>query len=296
MAVTPGRGTLVLGVFGRPHGVRGEIVFHAFNPGGVAWPSSRCPCRSSCSAARETAAAILLAARPFKDGALVRLEGVATREAAAALTDSSCACRAPRCRRWRTASTTPSICMGCAVFDSEGRGARARVTGILLERHPGRADRRRRGRAGAAGPGGRRVPRRGRPSAAAPGDRLHDDQHERDATSARAPALRGGHALPRAVRLVPGRQPAGQGDRDRGLVAVTRTNPRDCGLGRHRSVDDSPYGGGPGMVLRPEPLAAAIDDSRGGARTDPPGAAVAAGASVHPGRRGGAGRRDRASC
>jgi tRNA (guanine37-N1)-methyltransferase len=44
-----------------------------------------------------------------------------------------------------------------------------------------------------------------------------------------------------------------------GLVAVTRTNPREQGLGRHRSVDDSPYGGGPGMVLRPEPLAAAID-------------------------------------
>jgi tRNA (guanine37-N1)-methyltransferase len=44
-----------------------------------------------------------------------------------------------------------------------------------------------------------------------------------------------------------------------GLVAVTRTNPREHGLGRHRSVDDSPYGGGPGMVLRPEPLAAAID-------------------------------------
>jgi tRNA (guanine37-N1)-methyltransferase len=45
-----------------------------------------------------------------------------------------------------------------------------------------------------------------------------------------------------------------------GLLAVTRTNPRDAGLGRHRSVDDSPYGGGPGMVLRPEPLAATIDE------------------------------------
>jgi tRNA (guanine37-N1)-methyltransferase len=44
-----------------------------------------------------------------------------------------------------------------------------------------------------------------------------------------------------------------------GLVAVSRTNPRDHGLGRHRSVDDAPYGGGPGMVLRPEPLAATIE-------------------------------------
>jgi tRNA (guanine37-N1)-methyltransferase len=44
-----------------------------------------------------------------------------------------------------------------------------------------------------------------------------------------------------------------------GLVAVTRTNLREFGLGRHRAVDDSPYGGGPGMVLRPEPVAAAIE-------------------------------------
>ena len=38
-----------------------------------------------------------------------------------------------------------------------------------------------------------------------------------------------------------------------------RTNPRDFGLGRHRSVDDTPYGGGPGMILRVEPIAAALD-------------------------------------
>ena len=44
-----------------------------------------------------------------------------------------------------------------------------------------------------------------------------------------------------------------------GVVGVSRTNPREQGLGRHKSVDDSPYGGGPGMVLRPEPLAAAIE-------------------------------------
>lgn len=44
-----------------------------------------------------------------------------------------------------------------------------------------------------------------------------------------------------------------------GLLAVERTNPRDFGLGRHRSVDDTPYGGGPGMILRAEPMAAALD-------------------------------------
>ena len=38
-----------------------------------------------------------------------------------------------------------------------------------------------------------------------------------------------------------------------------RTNLRDFGIGRHRSVDDTPYGGGPGMILRVEPIAAALD-------------------------------------
>jgi tRNA (guanine37-N1)-methyltransferase len=45
-----------------------------------------------------------------------------------------------------------------------------------------------------------------------------------------------------------------------GLIAVERTNPRDFAPGRHRQVDDSPYGGGPGMILRPEPMSAAIED------------------------------------
>jgi tRNA (guanine37-N1)-methyltransferase len=35
---------------------------------------------------------------------------------------------------------------------------------------------------------------------------------------------------------------------------------RAWGLGRHRSVDDYPYGGGAGMVLRPEPIGAALDE------------------------------------
>jgi tRNA (guanine37-N1)-methyltransferase len=37
---------------------------------------------------------------------------------------------------------------------------------------------------------------------------------------------------------------------------------RRWGLGRHRSVDDYPYGGGAGMVLRPEPVAAALGEIR----------------------------------
>jgi tRNA (guanine37-N1)-methyltransferase len=37
---------------------------------------------------------------------------------------------------------------------------------------------------------------------------------------------------------------------------------REHGLGRHRSVDDYPYGGGAGMVMRPEPLFAALEPIR----------------------------------
>src|SRR5450755_3507037 len=45
---------------------------------------------------------------------------------------------------------------------------------------------------------------------------------------------------------------------EQGLAAVRVHDLRQWGLGRHRSVDDSPYGGGPGMIFRPEPVAAAL--------------------------------------
>ena len=50
--------------------------------------------------------------------------------------------------------------------------------------------------------------------------------------------------------------------RERGLVDIRIHDLRQWGLGRHRSVDDTPYGGGAGMVLRPEPVAAALDSLR----------------------------------
>ena len=50
--------------------------------------------------------------------------------------------------------------------------------------------------------------------------------------------------------------------RERGLVDIRVHDLRRWGLGRHRTVDDTPYGGGAGMVLRPEPIAAALDELR----------------------------------
>ncbi|TAM56081.1 MAG: tRNA (guanosine(37)-N1)-methyltransferase TrmD [Chloroflexota bacterium] len=45
---------------------------------------------------------------------------------------------------------------------------------------------------------------------------------------------------------------------ERGLAVLEAQDLRTWGLGRHRSVDDAPYGGGAGMVLRPEPVAGAL--------------------------------------
>lgn len=45
---------------------------------------------------------------------------------------------------------------------------------------------------------------------------------------------------------------------DGGWVTVDYHDVRDHGLGRHRQVDDTPYGGGAGMVMRVEPLDAAL--------------------------------------
>lgn len=49
---------------------------------------------------------------------------------------------------------------------------------------------------------------------------------------------------------------------ERGLVQVECWNPRDFTEDRHRTVDDAPYGGGPGMVLKAEPVLAAIRAAR----------------------------------
>ncbi|MDT8310076.1 MAG: tRNA (guanosine(37)-N1)-methyltransferase TrmD [Methylophaga sp.] len=47
-----------------------------------------------------------------------------------------------------------------------------------------------------------------------------------------------------------------------GLLQVTVWNPRDFTDDKHRTVDDRPYGGGPGMVMKVAPLLAAIEDAK----------------------------------
>jgi len=49
----------------------------------------------------------------------------------------------------------------------------------------------------------------------------------------------------------------------RGLISLDVENPRDHTSDVHRTVDDRPYGGGPGMVMKFAPVAAAIDAAKG---------------------------------
>jgi tRNA (guanine37-N1)-methyltransferase len=49
---------------------------------------------------------------------------------------------------------------------------------------------------------------------------------------------------------------------DRKLVSYEFLNLRDFGLGPRKQVDDTPYGGGDGMLLKPEPVVAAIEQAK----------------------------------
>jgi tRNA (guanine37-N1)-methyltransferase len=46
---------------------------------------------------------------------------------------------------------------------------------------------------------------------------------------------------------------------EKGIVSYANINIRDFAADKHRTCDDAPYGGGAGMILKPEPLAAALD-------------------------------------
>src|SRR5438876_884906 len=50
--------------------------------------------------------------------------------------------------------------------------------------------------------------------------------------------------------------------RERGLLEIVVWDLREFTTDRHRQVDDSPYGGGSGMVMKPEPFLAAVDAIR----------------------------------
>ena len=48
---------------------------------------------------------------------------------------------------------------------------------------------------------------------------------------------------------------------ERKVIQLKIVNLRDYGLGKHKQIDDTPFGGGGGMILKPEPLFNALDAS-----------------------------------
>ncbi len=55
-----------------------------------------------------------------------------------------------------------------------------------------------------------------------------------------------------------------------GLITISVINPRDYSTNKHKTVDDYPFGGGAGMVMKTEPLVAAIEASRDANGCDTP--------------------------
>lgn len=64
--------------------------------------------------------------------------------------------------------------------------------------------------------------------------------------------------FPEMIEAVAGLSILGRA-RQRGLIRVEAVNLRDFTHDRHRSTDDSPFGGGPGMVMKPEPVFDAVE-------------------------------------
>ncbi|NLN75380.1 MAG: tRNA (guanosine(37)-N1)-methyltransferase TrmD [Armatimonadetes bacterium] len=64
--------------------------------------------------------------------------------------------------------------------------------------------------------------------------------------------------FPEMIEAVAGLSILGRA-RQRGLIRVEAVNLRDFTHDRHRSTDDTPFGGGPGMVMKPEPVFDAVE-------------------------------------
>ena len=73
------------------------------------------------------------------------------------------------------------------------------------------------------------------------------------------------------------------------LISVECFNPREFATDRHRTVDDKPYGGGPGMLMKVAPLREAIHAAKSAStapsgRSGPEVVPVPSGSAAHAGR------------
>ena len=96
--------------------------------------------------------------------------------------------------------------------------------------------------------------------------RADDAAHEAldiDVNGKRSPALKLGvvSLFPEMFEAMTMHGVSGRAVRD-GIIDITFWNPRDFATDRHRTVDDRPYGGGPGMLMKVDTLRAAIHSAR----------------------------------
>ncbi len=61
---------------------------------------------------------------------------------------------------------------------------------------------------------------------------------------------------------------------DKGIVTLRTHNLRDWGVGKHAMVDDTPYGGGPGMVMKPEPFFLGVEAIKKNLQTHQPATVI----------------------
>ncbi|MHB8174882.1 MAG: tRNA (guanosine(37)-N1)-methyltransferase TrmD, partial [Nitrospirota bacterium] len=76
------------------------------------------------------------------------------------------------------------------------------------------------------------------------------------------------------LTLFPGIVEAAVGDsilkraQEKGLLNIKITDIRKFAKGKHRTADDAPFGGGPGMVMKPEPVFEAVEAATGAGAMD----------------------------
>jgi 16S rRNA processing protein RimM len=113
--------TLPFGVLGRPHGVRGEIVLHPFNPQGARLERLRFPIAVEIVRADRRQPGEVLSARPFAQGqTLLKIAGAETREAVAALTNAELHVARAALPPLEPGELYVADLVGCEVYDLRG--------------------------------------------------------------------------------------------------------------------------------------------------------------------------------
>ena len=112
---------LPFGVLRRPHGTSGEILLHLFNSNGAQGAGAIASARVRLTSFPEASEVDIVACRPVQEGLLVRIDGIASREAAAALVGQEIHLPRTACAPLEGAEFYVEDIIGCEVFQPEGQ-------------------------------------------------------------------------------------------------------------------------------------------------------------------------------